>query len=194
MRRPRTRDRGLDVRCRKPFSKSSSAGTCGPGPHERNTAFDRWERRVRGFALCATPGTKPLGRYLQLGVPGTSAHQKEQNILIAAQRRLRAGRTTAILLAGIVALLSGTVAMPSSAAAQSAGSAIDQPTAGTLPPGTSTVKGSGAAPRDQSTGHVAPPSAIQSSTDVMQSEGTVQGKSQGGRTDPIKHLPKDMRR
>jgi hypothetical protein len=114
--------------------------------------------------------------------------------LVTAQSRVRAGRSTAILLAGIVALSSATVAIPGSAAAQSAGSAIDQPTAGTLPPGTSTVKGSGAAPRDQSTGQVAPPSAIQSSTDVMQSEGTVQGKDQGGRTDPIKHLPKDMRR
>ena len=42
-------------------------------------------------------------------------------------------------------------------------------------------------------GQVAPPSAIQSSTDVMQSEGSVQGKGQGGRTNPIQHLPKDMR-
>ncbi|MGU3664182.1 hypothetical protein ACLBX9_08365 [Methylobacterium sp. A49B] len=114
--------------------------------------------------------------------------------MVTAQNRFRAGRTTAILLTGIVALLPGTVAMPGSAFGQSAGSAIDQPTAGTLPPGTSTVQGSGAAPRDQSTGQVAPPSAIQSSTDVMQSEGTVQGKDQGGRTDPMKHLPKDMRR
>ncbi len=91
-------------------------------------------------------------------------------------------------------MLAGTIAVAGPATAQSAGSAIDQPTAGTLPPGTSTVKGNGVAPRDQSTGQVAPPSAIQSSTDVMQSEGTVQGKDQGGTTNPIKHLPKDMRR
>lgn len=77
------------------------------------------------------------------------------------------------VLACVGALLTGTVAVAGSAAAQSAGSAIDQPMAGTLPPGTSTVRGRGAAPRDQSTGEVAPPSAIQSSTDVMQSEGTV---------------------
>lgn len=78
------------------------------------------------------------------------------------------------------------------AAAQSAASSIDQPTPGTLPPGTSTVKGAGNA-RHEGNGQVAPPSAIQSSTDVMQSEGSIQGKSQGGRTDPIQHLPKDMR-
>ena len=97
-------------------------------------------------------------------------------------------------LACAVALLAGITVSAPPAVAQSAGSAIDQPTAGTLPPGTSTVKGSGAAPRDQSTGQVAPPSAIQSSTDVMQSEGTVQGKDQGGKTDPVQHLPRDMRR
>lgn len=109
-------------------------------------------------------------------------------------RRLRSGRVAALLLTGVIALLSGAMASALPAAAQSAGSAIDQPTAGTLPPGTSTVKGSEAAPRDRATGQVAPPSAIQSSTDVMQSEGSVQSKEQGGRTDPIKHLPKDMRR
>lgn len=114
--------------------------------------------------------------------------------MVIVRRRLRSGRVAAMLFTGAVALLSGAVASTLPATAQSAGSAIDQPTAGTLPPGTSTVKGSGAAPRDQATGQVAPPSAIQSSTDVMQSEGSVQGKEQGGRTDPIKHLPKDMRR
>ena len=53
------------------------------------------------------------------------------------------------------------------------------------------MKDDGAAPRDQPSGQVAPPNVIQSSTDVMQSEGTVQGK--GGGTHPVKHLPKDMR-
>ncbi|MFC6792142.1 hypothetical protein ACFQE0_22715 [Methylobacterium komagatae] len=115
-------------------------------------------------------------------------------ISVSTHRRFRHGRTMASLLAGAGALLAGTILVAGPAAAQSAGSAIDQPTAGTLPPGTSTVKGNGTAPRDQSTGQVAPPSAIQSSTDVMQSDGTVQGKGQGGTTDPIKHLPKDMRR
>lgn len=108
-------------------------------------------------------------------------------------RLFRRLQTLAGLLACTAALLPGVLASVPPAAAQSAGSAIDQPTAGTLPSGTSTVKGNGAVPRDQSTGQVAPPSAIQSSTDVMQSEATVQGKGQGGRTDPIKHLPKDMR-
>jgi hypothetical protein len=55
------------------------------------------------------------------------------------------------------------------------------------------VKDDGAAPRDQPSGQVAPPNVIQSSTDVMQSEGTVQGKGERGGADPVKHLPKDMR-
>lgn len=98
------------------------------------------------------------------------------------------GRSVATLL--VVVILGAATA--GQAAAQTAGSAIDQPTAGTLPPGTSTVKGHGG-PRDQSTGQVAPPSAIQLSTDVMRSEGSVQSNDIGGRTDPAKHLPKDMR-
>lgn len=88
--------------------------------------------------------------------------------------------------------MAASLALAGPAAAQSAKSAVDQPTAGTLPPGTSTVKGSGSA-RDTGNGQVAPPSAIQSSTDVMQGGGSVQSKTQGGTTDPIKHLPKDMR-
>ncbi|WP_245293416.1 hypothetical protein [Methylobacterium sp. CCH5-D2] len=114
---------------------------------------------------------------------------------MTAHRLLPSGRTAAILLAGAVAVLSGVVTSALPAAAQSAGSAIDQPTAGTLPPGTSTVKDkdNGAAPRDQSSGQVAPPSAIQSSTDVMKSGGAVQIKGEGGGTNPVKHLPKDMR-
>lgn len=119
------------------------------------------------------------------------AHETERDILVTAHRLLPSGRTAAILLAGAVAVLSGGVASAPPAAAQSAGGAIDQPTAGTLQPGTSTVKDNGAAPRDQLSGRVAPPSALQSSTDVMRSEGTVQGKGDG--TDPAKHLPKDMR-
>ncbi|WP_238178653.1 hypothetical protein [Methylobacterium dankookense] len=108
---------------------------------------------------------------------------------MTAGRPLPYGCIAAILFAGVVAMLSGVVALP--AAAQSAGSAIDQPTAGTLPPGTSTMKDDGAAPREQPSGQVAPPNVIQSSTEVMQSEGTVQGK--GGGTHPVKHLPNDMR-
>ncbi len=73
------------------------------------------------------------------------------------------------------------------AAAQSAGSAIDQPTAGTLPAGTSTVKGADGA--DRATGRVAPPSALAPSTDVM-----ADGKGGGGTVDPVEHLPDSMRR
>jgi hypothetical protein len=124
-------------------------------------------------------------------MPVIRAHETERDILVTAHRLLPSGRTAAILLAGAVAVLPGVVASPPPASAQSAGSAIDQPTAGSLPPGTSTVKENGAAPRDQSSGQIALPSAIQPSTDVMRSEGTVQGK--GGGTHPVKHLPKDMR-
>jgi len=104
--------------------------------------------------------------------------------------RYRSGRV-ATRIGGPVLLIVG-MSLAGPAAAQSAASSIDQPTPGTLPSGTSTVKGAENA-RHQGTGGVAPPSAIQSSTDVMQSEGSVQSKTQGGRTDPIKHLPKDMR-
>ncbi|WP_244477240.1 hypothetical protein [Methylobacterium sp. Leaf125] len=98
---------------------------------------------------------------------------------------------SALRLAGALAVIVG-LALSGPGFAQSVGSSIDQPTPGTLPSGTSTTKGSDAA-RHQGTGGVAPPSAIQSSTDVMQSEGSVQGKDHGGRTTPIQHLPKDMR-
>jgi len=98
---------------------------------------------------------------------------------------------SALRLVGALAVIVG-LALAGPAFAQSAGSSIDQPTPGTLPSGTSTTKGPDAA-RHQGTGGVAPPSAIRSSTDVMQSEGSVQGKDQGGRTNPIQHLPKDMR-
>lgn len=107
-------------------------------------------------------------------------------------RCARCMRSIATLLICAVAGLGAMAATVDRAAAQSAASAIDQPTAGTLPPGTSTVGGHGG-PRDRATGQVAPPSAIQASTKVMRSEGSVQGKNNGGRTDPLKHLPRDMR-
>ncbi|BCM83774.1 hypothetical protein [Methylobacterium indicum] len=107
-------------------------------------------------------------------------------------RRVRRMRSIATLLVGAVAGLGATTVTVGRAVAQSAASAIDQPTAGTLPPGTSTVE-SNAGPRDRATGQVAPPSAIQASTDVMRFEGSVQGKDDGGRTDPLKHLPRDRR-
>ncbi|MGF3026673.1 hypothetical protein ACQVP2_28120 [Methylobacterium aquaticum] len=107
-------------------------------------------------------------------------------------QRARRVRSITTLLIGAVAGLGTTTATVDRAAAQSAASAIDQPTAGTLPSGTSTIEGNGR-PRDRATGQVAPPSAIQATTDVMRSEGSVQGKDEGGRTDPLKHLPRDMR-
>lgn len=106
--------------------------------------------------------------------------------------RTRHGHVLANSFTGVLLALAFGLTPAGPAAAQSAASSIDQPTPGTLPSGTSTTKGAGNA-RHEGNGQVAPPSAIQSSTDVMQSEGSVQGKTQGGRTDPIKHLPKDMR-
>jgi len=98
------------------------------------------------------------------------------------------GRSASRLAGSLVVFVGLALAAP--ALAQSAGNSIDQPTPGTLPSGTSATKGPDAA-RQQGTGGVAPPSAIRSSTDVMQSEGSAQGK--GGPTNPIQHLPKDMR-
>ena len=160
--------------------------------HDRKAALDGRGAGRRGFTS-RSPGTKPWGECLQSGMPVARAHETEQGILVTAHRLLPSGRTAAILLAVAVAVLPGGVASAPPAAAQSAGSAIDHPTAGTLPPGTSTVKDNGVRPRDQSSGQVAPPSAIQSSTDVMQSGGTIQGKGDGGGTNLVKHLPKDMR-
>ena len=85
----------------------------------------------------------------------------------------------AVALVAVLASLG--VAAP--AFAQSAASRIDQPTPGTLPSGTS---------HDGGNGRVAPPSAIKSSTDVMKG-GAVQGDGAPSRTNPIQHLPKDMR-
>ncbi|MCJ2014105.1 hypothetical protein MKK53_16435 [Methylobacterium sp. J-076] len=84
-----------------------------------------------------------------------------------------------------IALLAG-LAAAGPAAAQSAASAIDQPTAGTLPAGTSTVKGTGGS---AASGQVSPPSALAPSTDVMAG-----GKGSGQRVDPKEHLPDSMRR
>ena len=82
-----------------------------------------------------------------------------------------------------LATMVASLGVASPAFAQSAASRIDQPTPGTLPPGTSP---------DDSNGRVAPPSAIQSSTDVMKGR-AVQGDGASSRTNPIQHLPKDMR-
>lgn len=84
-----------------------------------------------------------------------------------------------VALAAMVASLG----MAAPVFAQSAASRIDQPTPGTLPSGTL---------QDTGNGRVAPPSAIQSSTDVMKG-GAVQGDGAPSRTNPIQHLPKDMR-
>lgn len=84
------------------------------------------------------------------------------------------------------------LALPSAAQAQSVGSRIDQPTPSTLPAGTHNADSS-TAPANQPTGQVAPPSAISSSTDVMQG-GAVQGGEGSGKVNPIQHLPENMKR
>jgi len=84
------------------------------------------------------------------------------------------------------------LALPGAAQAQSVGSRIDQPTPGTLPARTHNA-GSSAAPANQPTGRVAPPSAISSSTDVMKG-GSIQGGGSSGNVNPIEHLPENMKR
>lgn len=98
-----------------------------------------------------------------------------------------AGRTTVAAMS----LILMTATAP--ALAQSAGSRIDQPTPGTLPSGVSTVPGGDAPAADRGTGQVAPPNAIRSTTDVMESPASVQGTDGANRTNPLQHLPKDMR-
>lgn len=95
-----------------------------------------------------------------------------------------------LLRPGLCAL--GLMVLSGAAHAQSVKSAIDQPTPGTLPAGTHHTD-SPAAPANQPTGQVAPPSAISSSTDVVKG-GPVQGDGSSGRVNPIQHLPKDMKR
>lgn len=101
----------------------------------------------------------------------------------------RASAVRAAVGACALILVSGPVL------AQSAASRIDQPTAATLPPSVSTTKG-GAAPADRSTGPVAPPSAISSSTDVMQggSPGAETGRTKDARTNPLDHLSPEYKR
>ncbi|MGU3538838.1 hypothetical protein [Methylobacterium sp. A54F] len=100
------------------------------------------------------------------------------------------GPVTALFLAGLA--LSGAAALLVAppglepAAAQSVANPNDQPTAGTLPSGTSTVKGDPA--RDRPTAGVSAPSTLKPGTRVIQDGGN------GGRTNPEEHLPGSMRR
>ena len=91
-------------------------------------------------------------------------------------------------VAGALVLLAAAPAL-----AQSAASRIDQPTPGTLPPGISTTPGGASPSGNEATGQVAPPNAIQSTTDVMDSSTTVQGADGARQTNPLQHLPRDMR-
>lgn len=82
-----------------------------------------------------------------------------------------------------VATITASLSMAAPAFAQSAANGISTPTPGML---------QSEGTRETSSGHVAPPSAIQSSTDVMKGV-PVQGDGPPSRANPIKHLPKDMR-
>ncbi|TXN76335.1 hypothetical protein FV228_00750 [Methylobacterium sp. WL18] len=81
------------------------------------------------------------------------------------------------------------LAAPPHALSQSAASRIDQPTPGTMPAAPDGNQSGRGGRNDQ----VSPPSAIQSSTDVMQSQGAVQGQGAPSRTNPMQHLPESMR-
>ncbi|MEH3116527.1 MAG: hypothetical protein PGN25_02670 [Methylorubrum populi] len=94
----------------------------------------------------------------------------------------RSAAVTVACLAG--ALLVGLPG-PTPALARSAANPDDQPTAGTLPPGTDTVRTDDRA-HDRPSGDVSSPSAIRSSTSVVPD-----GKST--RTNPMDHLSKPFR-
>lgn len=99
------------------------------------------------------------------------------------------GPATALFLAGLavaaVTPLGARLVVP--AAAQSVANPNDQPTAGTLPSGTTTVKDAHPdAPHKRNEG-VSAPRALKPSTAVTPDEG-------GGRVNPKDHLPGTMRR
>ncbi len=91
----------------------------------------------------------------------------------------RSATATALILSGV--LLAGLAP----ARAQSAANPNDQPTAGTLPSGTDTVRGNDRAP-NRATGDVSAPSAIRPSTSVVPD-------GRGTRTNPADHLSKPFR-
>lgn len=89
--------------------------------------------------------------------------------------------------AALAALL-GSLILSAPARAQSAANPNDQPTAGTLPSGTGTLRGNDRS-AERPTGEVSPPNAIRSSTAVVP-----EGKSgKTVRTNPSDHLSKPFR-
>jgi hypothetical protein len=97
-------------------------------------------------------------------------------------------RSSSLNRAALGALLGGLI-LSAPALAQSAANPNDQPTAGTLPSGTDTVRGNERS-ADRRTAEVSSPSAIRSSTAVMP-EGRSSGKTV--RTNPSDHLSKPFR-
>ncbi|AWI90709.1 hypothetical protein C0214_22305 [Methylobacterium sp. DM1] len=98
-------------------------------------------------------------------------------------------RSPTLLGRAALAALLGSLILSTSALAQSVANPNDQPTAGTLPSGTDTVRGN-ARSAERPTGEVSAPSAIRSSTSVMP-EGRSSGKTV--RTNPTDHLSKPFR-
>ncbi|CAO4176156.1 Serine/threonine protein kinase [Methylorubrum populi] len=99
--------------------------------------------------------------------------------------------------AASAAVLGGLLlaSLPGFALAQSVANPNDQPTAGTLPPGTDTVRGNGSA-AERPTGGVSAPSAIRPSTSVVpEGKGKGSGRRSEGttRTNPSEHLSKPFR-
>lgn len=99
------------------------------------------------------------------------------------------GAATALFLACLalsaVAPIGARFVAPASA--QSTASRIDQPTAGTLPPGTTTVKDAHPEAPHKPNDGVSPPRALKPSTAVTPDDGN-------GRVNPKDHLPSSMRR
>ena len=100
----------------------------------------------------------------------------------------RRGAAEAVLLGGLLLASLLLASLPNAALAQSAANPNDQPTAGTLPPGTDTVRGGDRA-AERPTGDVSAPSAIRPSTSVMPEGKT--GKPV--RTNPMDHLSEPFR-
>ena len=111
--------------------------------------------------------------------------------VLSSRRRAAAGA----LLGGLILSASAAPVL-----AQSVANPNDQPTAGTLPSGTDTVRGNDRA-AERPTANVSPPSAIRSTTSVVADGKRADGKRGDGKrmsgkttlTNPSDHLSKSFR-
>lgn len=102
--------------------------------------------------------------------------------VLSPRHRAAAG----VLLGGLILSMGAAPGL-----AQTVANPNDQPTAGTLPAGTDTVRGTDRA-ADRPTANVPPPSAIRSSTSVV-ADGKDKASGKATRTNPSDHLSKSFR-